>query len=123
AETQRASAESSRVSAEAQRKIDHANRSAELAGKADKVVIKNLFPIKSFTTTDYATTTGVTVNFEIGNMYYTSREFEVIKGVGNVVTGRVTDLSGQNMIESNTENSNVITYTPSSGDGKNRAIV
>ena len=41
AETQRASAESSRVSAEEQRKIDHANRSAELAGKADKVVIKN----------------------------------------------------------------------------------
>ena len=41
-ETQRASAESNRVSAEAQRKIDHANRSAELAGKADKVILKNL---------------------------------------------------------------------------------
>ena len=42
AETQRATAESSRVSAEAQRKIDHENRSAELEGKADKVVLKNL---------------------------------------------------------------------------------
>ena len=42
AETQRALAETSRASAEEQRKIDHANRSAELAGKADKVVIKNL---------------------------------------------------------------------------------
>lgn len=42
AETQRVSAELSRVSAEEQRKIDHANRSAELDGKADKVVIKNL---------------------------------------------------------------------------------
>lgn len=42
AETQRASAESSRVSAENQRKMDHENRSNELAGKADKVVIKNL---------------------------------------------------------------------------------
>ena len=42
AETQRASSESSRVSAEEQRKTDHANRSAELAGKADKVVLKNL---------------------------------------------------------------------------------
>ena len=41
AETQRASAESSRVSAEAQRKTDHSNRSAELASKADKVVINN----------------------------------------------------------------------------------
>ena len=44
AETQRASAESARVSAEEQRNIDHANRSAELAGKADKVVLKNLVP-------------------------------------------------------------------------------
>ena len=42
AETQRASAESSRVSAEAQRKTDHATRSAELAGKANKVVLENL---------------------------------------------------------------------------------
>lgn len=42
AETQRASAESSRVSAEEQREIDHANRSAELARKADKVVLENL---------------------------------------------------------------------------------
>ena len=41
-ETQRATAESSRVSAEEQRKIDHENRSAELDGKADKVVLKNL---------------------------------------------------------------------------------
>ena len=41
AENDRVSAESSRVSAEEQRKIDHANRSAELAGKADKVVLKN----------------------------------------------------------------------------------
>ena len=42
AETQRATAESSRASAEEQRKTDHANRSAELDGKADKVVIKNI---------------------------------------------------------------------------------
>ena len=42
AETQRASAESSRASAEAQRKTDHANRSAELEGKADKVVVNNV---------------------------------------------------------------------------------
>ena len=42
AETQRTSAESSRVIAEEQRKIDHANRSAELASKADKVVLVNL---------------------------------------------------------------------------------
>ena len=42
AETQRATAESSRVSAEAQRKADHENRIAELAIKADKVVLKNL---------------------------------------------------------------------------------
>lgn len=41
AETQRATAESSRASAEAQRKIDHDDRSAELAGKADKVDLKN----------------------------------------------------------------------------------
>lgn len=41
AETQRATAESNRVSAEEQRKIDHENRSSELAGKADKVVLKN----------------------------------------------------------------------------------
>ena len=41
AEAQRATAESSRASAEEQRKIDHLNRSAELAGKADKVVFKN----------------------------------------------------------------------------------
>ena len=41
AEAQRVSAESNRVSAEEQRKTDHANRSAELAGKADKVVLKN----------------------------------------------------------------------------------
>ena len=40
AEAQRATAESDRVSAEAQRKIDHANRSAELAGKADNIVMK-----------------------------------------------------------------------------------
>ena len=38
AETQRASAESIRVSAEVQRKIDHANRSAEMDGKADRVI-------------------------------------------------------------------------------------
>ena len=42
AEIQRASAESSSVSAEAQRKTDHANRSAEIASKADKIVIRNL---------------------------------------------------------------------------------
>ena len=41
-ELTRGQAESSRVSAEEQRKIDHANRSAELEGKADKVVFKNL---------------------------------------------------------------------------------
>ena len=41
AETQRALAETSRASAEEQRKTDHANRSAELDGKADKVVLKN----------------------------------------------------------------------------------
>ena len=41
AEGERESAESNRASAEEQRKTDHANRSAELAGKADKVVLKN----------------------------------------------------------------------------------
>ena len=41
AETQRLSNETVRVSAEEQRKTDHANRSAELDGKADKVVLKN----------------------------------------------------------------------------------
>jgi len=48
AETQRASSESSRVSAEDQRKTDHANRSAELAGKADKVVLKNFIENGNF---------------------------------------------------------------------------
>lgn len=43
AETQRVSTESSRASAEEQRKTDHANRSAELAGKADKFALNNLF--------------------------------------------------------------------------------
>ena len=42
AESERQQSEASRVNAEEQRKIDHANRSVELAGKADKVVIKNL---------------------------------------------------------------------------------
>lgn len=42
AETTRVLAEGERENAEAQRKIDHANKSAELAGKADKVVLKNL---------------------------------------------------------------------------------
>ena len=42
AEAQRVTAESTRVSAEEQRKTDHANRSAELARKADKVVIRNM---------------------------------------------------------------------------------
>lgn len=42
AEIQRDSAESIRVSAEEQRKIDHESRSAELASKADKVVLNNL---------------------------------------------------------------------------------
>ena len=42
AEAQRVTAESTRVSAEEQRKTDHANRSAELARKADKVIIRNL---------------------------------------------------------------------------------
>ena len=42
AEQERQSAELIRVSAEEQRKTDHANRSAELEGKADKVVIENL---------------------------------------------------------------------------------
>ena len=42
AESERQQSEASRVNAEEQRKIDHANRSAELAGKADKVVLKNL---------------------------------------------------------------------------------
>lgn len=42
AEQERQSAELTRIENENQRKIDHANRSAELAGKADKVVLKNL---------------------------------------------------------------------------------
>lgn len=42
AEQERQSAEIIRVENENQRKIDHANRSAELDGKADKVVLKNL---------------------------------------------------------------------------------
>ena len=41
-ETERQSAEIIRVENENQRKIDHANRSAELNGKADKVVLKNV---------------------------------------------------------------------------------
>ena len=49
AETQRVSTELSRVSAEEQRKIDHANRSAELAGKADKFALNNLFENGDFT--------------------------------------------------------------------------
>ena len=48
AESSRLSAESDRESAEAQRKTDHANRSAELDGKADKVVIKNLIENGNF---------------------------------------------------------------------------
>ena len=48
AETQRASAETSRANAEEQRKTDHANRSAELDGKADKVVIRNLIKNGNF---------------------------------------------------------------------------
>ena len=60
AETQRSSAESSRVSAEEQRKIDHANRSAELAGKADKVVLNNLIDNGDFSdgTTGWVATRG-----------------------------------------------------------------
>ena len=42
AEQVRMSAELIRIENEEQRKIDHVNRSAELAGKADKVVLKNL---------------------------------------------------------------------------------
>ena len=42
AEQERQSAEVIRVENENQRKSDHANRSAELDGKADKVIIKNL---------------------------------------------------------------------------------
>ena len=41
AEQSRQSSELIRVENEEQRKIDHANRSAELTGKADKVVLKN----------------------------------------------------------------------------------
>ena len=42
AESERQSAELLRIENEGQRKADHENRSAELAGKADKVVLKNL---------------------------------------------------------------------------------
>lgn len=42
-EQERQSAERIRVENENQRNIDHANRSAELAGKADKVVLTNTF--------------------------------------------------------------------------------
>ena len=67
AETQRASAESSRVSAEEQRQTDHANRSAEMDGKADKVVIKNLVENGDFSkgTTGWMTAPGYMNEFEI----------------------------------------------------------
>ena len=42
AEQERQQAEAIRIENENQRKTDHANRSAELASKADKVVLKNL---------------------------------------------------------------------------------
>src|SRR5699024_3388816 len=80
AEIQRATAESSRVSAEAQRKTDHANRSAELDGKADKVVIKNIVENGDFSEgtkgwptsgyqTEFEVTDGVakTTNFDVNN--------------------------------------------------------
>lgn len=64
AETQRASAESSRVSAEAQRKTDHTNRSVELAGKADKVVLKNLVENGDFSngTTGWTATNAIEID-------------------------------------------------------------
>ena len=69
-ETTRQQAESIRASAEEQRKIDHANRSAELAGKADKVVLKNLVKNGDFSD-------GTTGWMQSG--YFTG--FEVIDGV------------------------------------------
>ena len=69
-ETTRQQAESIRASAEEQRKIDHANRSAELAGKAEKVVLKNLVENGDFSD-------GTTGWMQSG--YFTG--FEVIDGV------------------------------------------
>lgn len=100
---------------------EHADSELEevLAGR---VVLKNLFPIKRFTTTGYGTTTGVRLDFEIGNKYYTSRELVIVKGADNGVTGRVTDLNSPHFLTNSTEYSKVITYLPTSGDGKNRPI-
>ena len=70
AEIQRATAESSRENAEEQRKTDHANRSAELDGKADKVVLKNLIENGDFSD---GTTGWMTSGYNTG--------FEVIDGV------------------------------------------
>ena len=74
AETQRASAESSRVSAEEQRKIDHSNRSAELAGKADKVVIKNLVTNGNFSQGTTGWVSGDTITVEGGVLQFRTSE-------------------------------------------------
>ena len=66
-EQERQSAELIRVENENQRVIDHANRSAELAGKADKVVIKNLFSNGDFSNGDvgWMTIAGYNNRFEV----------------------------------------------------------
>ena len=74
AEEQRVSAESNRVSAEEQRKTDHANRSAELASKADKIVLENLVKNGDFSNGGQGWVTGPNIkNIVYGHNYV---EFE-----------------------------------------------
>ena len=78
AEQERQSAELIRVSAEEQRKTDHANRSAELAGKADKVVIKNFIENGDVEST-YTFEKGSYINFLktgeiVGQINYTNTQ-------------------------------------------------
>ena len=59
-ESERVLAEDERENAETQRKTDHANRSAELDGKADKVVIRNMFENGDFSEGTDTMATGFT---------------------------------------------------------------
>src|SRR5699024_4794375 len=79
-----------RKNAEEQREIDHANRSAELDGKADKVVIKNLMTLPNTERTitkdaeaalaDDPMTSYLGDNIKSGDKYYISID---VKSKGN----------------------------------------
>lgn len=76
----------------------------------------NLFPYKFIEINGYASVTGIRITLLKNHFYYTKRNFEVVKGIPNTITGRVNALN-HNLISIGSENSLITKFVGETATG------